>query len=445
MNARIGAVGLVAVGLVAIGCVSELANSARTEDLGAFKTKLDAARKEAPGIDLDALREVAVAVAGRELVTAKDRAAEARVLDVANCAGPLEESLATLGERGGVAGALALQVLIDAHRRDDDLEQLSRDFGKDERDDWRAVGLRAAVAPGDFALRAGGFIDPDLRVRRAALRAAKDARAKADAGGLFEAARLDPDRTSRVFALTALGSIADGESVSRLRELWAGADEQERLEITKVWSSDAAFAAGGEEQLSWVLASQTGVPQLAAAVTLTKRRTQPVAASAEELLATAITSGPIEEARYAMSVAPASAKVTKALGDAIKDKDEAKAIAAAVALTRVESGREAASARLRELRRSTNQRWADAASFALAASGDREARVWLDTQLFAKDPERRLTAGLVRFGDGSDTAAVSATAPLLADPDASVRVRFACWALRDERPEFDYLNSQVRP
>lgn len=433
------------MGLVAIGCASELAKSARTEDLAAFKSKLDAARKESSGLDLDSLREVAIAVAGRELVTAKERAAEARVLEVAACAGPLEEPLTMLGERGGVAGALALQVLIDAHRRDDELEQLSRDYGKDKRDDWRAVGLRAAVAPGDVALRAGGFVDPDLRVRRAALRAAKDAHTKADAGGLFEAARLDPDRTSREFALTALGSIADGDSLVRLRELWSGADEQERLEITKVWSSDAAFAIGGEEQLSWVLASQTGVPQLAAAVTLLERRTQPVAASAEELLATTISSGPIEEARYAMSVAPASPKVTKALGDAVKDKDEAKAVAAAVALARVASDSPAAMARLRELRRSTEPRWADAASFALAASGDRDARAWLDAQLSAKDPERRLTAGLVRFGDGSDTAAVNAAAPLLADPDASVRLRFACWALRDERPEFDYLNSQVRP
>lgn len=440
MNARIWA-----VGLVAIGCASELANSARTDDLAAFKTKLETARKATPGVDLDALREVAVAVAGRELVTAKDQAAEARVLEVAECAGPLEEPLETLGERGGVVGALALQVLIDAHRRDDDLEQLKRDHAQAKQDDWRAVGLRAATAAGDAPLRAGGFIDPDLRVRRAALRAAKDAHAPADVAGLLEVARLDPDRTSRAFALAALAALADADSMVQLRELWGAADEQERLEITKVWSSEAAFAVGGEEQLSWVLASQTGVPQLAAAVTLASRRTEPVAQSADDLLATAITSGPIEEARYAMTYAPASSKVTKALGDAVEDKDEAKAVAAAVALVRVESGKEPALARLRELRRSNEPRWADAAGFALAASGDREARAWLDAQLTAKDPERRLIAGLVRLGDGSDATAVGAAATLLADPDASVRVRFACWALRNERPALDYLNSQVRP
>jgi HEAT repeat protein len=437
---------ILALGLLTVGCASELATSARTDELPTFKRKLEAAQQlTPPKLDSDQLREVAQVVASRELVTARARDAEARVVEVTECVSPLEDALSTLSERRDSAGALAVQVLIDARRFDGELGELSQQHASDKQDDWRAVGLRASVAPSDGKLRLAGFVDPDLRVRRAALRAAKDARSPSEVTALLEAARLDPDRVSRRFALEAIAAIAERDSLARLRELWPAADEQERLEITKVWASDRGFAAGGEQQLGWVLSTQSGTPQLSAAATLLRKQAQPLEGLAEEVLATAIASGPVEESRHALAVTPATPKVTSAVQAAAKDKDESRAVAAAIVLSRSTPDRTIAVKRLKELRASSDAAIAAAASFALAATGEPDAVKWVDSQLSAKDPERRLQAGVVKYADGNDVTAVSKAAGLLADSDASVRVRFACWALRDERPPLDYLRSQLRP
>lgn len=434
------------LGFLTIGCASELATSARLDGLPTFKRKLEAAQRATPPkLDGEQLREVAQVVASRELVNARGRDAEARVVETAECVAPLEEALSTLAERRDSAGALALQVLIDASRFDGDLDELSRQHATDKQDDWRAVGLRASVAPADVELRGAGFIDPDLRVRRAALRAAKDARVTADLPELFEVARLDPDRVSRRLALEAIGAIGDADSVARLRELWTAGDETERLAIAKVWSSQRGFAAGGERQLGWILSTQSGLPQVSAAATLLHKQTQPLASVAEQVLVTAIESGPVEESRHALQVAPTTPKVTSAIQTAAKDKDEARSVAAATVLSRSKADSVLAVKRLTELRGSSDQDVSTAAWFALAVTGDPEATRWIEGQLAAKDPERRLLAGIAEYADGSDAKAVSRAAALLADPDASVRVRFACWALREERGRFDYFHSQLRP
>lgn len=435
-----------ALGFLTVGCASELATSARVDELSTFKRKLEAAQQaKPPKLDADQLREVAQVVASRELVTARDREAEARVVEVAPCAGPLEDALSTLAERRDSVGALAVQVLIDADRFDGELPELSRSHASDKQDAWRAVGLRASVAATDGKIRLRGFLDPDLRVRRAALRAARDASVASDLPGLFEAARLDPDRVSRRFALDALGAIAEADYLARLREIWVSGDEADRLEIAKIWASEKAFAAGGERQLAWVLSTQSGKPQLSAAAALLRRGASEVAGVAEDVLVTAIESGPVEESRHALDVAPSTPKVIAATQTATKNKDDARAVGAAIALTRSKPDVALATKRLKELRSSSDAEVATAAAFGLVAVSDPAAVQWLDSQLTAKDPERRFAAGVAKLSDGTDVEAVSKAATLLADSDASVRVRFACWALRDERPAFDYFHPPGRP
>src|SRR5690606_37672390 len=133
-----------------------------------------------------------------------------------------------------------------------------------------------------------------------------------------------------------------------------------------------------------------------------------------------------------------------AIRTAAKNTDEARAVGAAIALTKSKSDASAAVKRLKELRGSPNVEVANAATFALAVVGEREANKWVDDQLTAKDPERRLAAGFVKLAKGGDDQ-VSRAATLLADSDASVRPRFACWALREELPEFDYFRGRARP
>lgn len=437
---------ILALGLIAIGCASELVTSARTDQLPTFKQKLEAAQQAKPTkLDAAQVRDVAVAVASRELVTARQPEAEARVVEVADCAEPLSEALGTLSERRDSVGALAIQVLIDARHLDDQLDDLSERYRAAEQDDWRAVGMRASVQPASSSLRVAGFLDPDLRVRRAALRASRDARAVADLPALFEAARLDPDRVSRKFALEALATVVDAAYVARLRELWAAADEEERLEIVNVWASARGFSVGGQQQLAWVLSTDKGKAALAAAAALLEQRAEPVAAWAEETLAAAIGGGPVEESRFALQVAPRRPKVNLAIQKAMLDGDEARAVGAAIVASKSNESAPAAIKRLKELRESANVEVATPASLALAAIGDPKAVAWLDAQLSAKNPESRLAAGVSRFADGTDANAAAKAASLLADSDASVRVRFACWALRDRRPSIDYFHSQLQP
>lgn len=433
-----------ALGLMLVGCASELASSARLDDLGTFKRKLETAARSAEPeeLDLATLREVAQSVASRELVTSRGSTAVSRVLEVSTCTPSLEDALASVAESHGEAGALAHQLLIDAGHRDDELERLCDQFASDERPAWRAVGLRAAVASGQVQLRAKGILDPDLRVRRAALRAALDARSAADLPALTEAARLDPDRVCRGFALEAIGQIGDELAIARLRELWAQADERERMDIVRIWAR--AYAQGGHQQLGWVLSTQTGLARLAAASAVADKAV-PEGAWGDDLLVAAIVSGPREEMRYVAEHAPKTARVKAALEEALQAKDESKAGWAAVALLRSNPKHERALVRLRALKLSAEQTIADMARFNLAALGEPDALSWVLAQAKAKEGERRLMAGLVIWADGSRTMAPALVAPLLADSDASVRTRFACRVLGGNAPEVDYFQSQVRP
>src|SRR5690606_35436105 len=213
-------------------------------------------------------------------------------------------------------------------------------YAADAQDDWRAVGLRAAVSPADDSRRIAGFLDPDLRVRRAALRASKDAKSPGDLPHLFEAARLDPDRVSRRFASEAIGEFGSGADVARLRELWSSGDEAERLVLVDVWARTKAVEA--ERQLTWVLSSQTGLRRLSAAAALLRRHAGEVRQWAEEVLSSAIESGPVEESRHAIEVAPSNRKLEAAIRTAAKNTDEARAVGAAIALTKSKSDASAA-------------------------------------------------------------------------------------------------------
>jgi hypothetical protein len=62
------------------------------------------------------------------------------------------------------------------------------------------------------------------------------------------------------------------------------------------------------------------------------------------------------------------------------------------------------------------------ARFALAAAGDVRIQAWLERDLTSPDPSERLSAANALGAMGRSARG----APLLADPDASVRTRAAC-------------------
>jgi hypothetical protein len=424
-----------ALGLLLVGCSSELAQSARVDQLGEFRRKLESAASDGKPepIDAKALREVAVAVASRELKTNTGRDAELRVVEVAACATSLRSALEHTAERGGAAGALAVSVLIDADSWCGDLDDLVERYADDKRDEWRAVGVRAAASPAQSTLRAKGFLDPDLRVRRAALRAAKDARAEADLSHLAEVARLDPDRVSRRLALEVIANSGKAPFIDDLRELWHQRDDSERLDIVAAWQHERAFAAGGERQLNWVMSAQNGLPKLAAAVALLARGAGPVTTWAEDVLVEALESGSTDEARYLFEHAPRTERLNQTFKEVATSEEEGRSLWAAKALVgeRDKDGIVV----LRKLAKSPNPDVADEAKYALAAVGERDALQWLDAELSSEEPERRFKAATVRAGKFTNQTGLEKAAPILADSDASVRTRFACWILSDGKSE----------
>lgn len=418
-----------ALGLLLVGCSSELAQSARVDQLGEFRRKLESAASERKpeAIDADALREVAAAVASRELKTNKGRDAELRVVEVAACAKSLRTALEDAAERGGAAGALAVQVLVDADSWCGDLEDLVERYADDKRDEWRAVGFRAATEADQSTLRTQAFLDADLRVRRAALRAAKDAQSDADLAHLAEVARLDPDPVSRRLALEVIATSGKAPFIDNLRELWHQRDDSERLDIVAAWQHERAFAAGGERQLNWVMSTQSGLPKLAAAVALLTHRAGPVTTWAEDVMVEALESGTTEEARYIFEHAPRTERIKKAFKEIAVSEEEGRSLWSAKALVgeRDKDGIVV----LKKLAKSPNSEVADEARYTLAAVGERDALQWLDSELSNDDPERRLKAATTRVGRFTNQAALEKAAPTLADSDASVRTRFACWIL----------------
>ncbi len=430
MRSRVSTLGVILAAAFSFGCGSELANSALNDSLKDFRTTLEAHRQRGDLSSSD-IEEAAHAVAVRELTTHHGDSGVARVDELAPCATHVASALRQVSKRSDDAGAAAVQVLLDEELWSGSKSALRDRFIAHPDAAWRAVGARAATRREDGELRGKAYLDGDLRVRRAALRAAAIASDVTEVNDLLEVARLDPDPVTRRFAIEALGRAAEPRSLSRLRDVWVRANQEDRRAITHAWGQKRAYGNGGEGHLMWVVSTQTGLPQLAAAVILAQNggiaEQQGIGA-----LVRAIERGTPEEQRYAAAFAPRTeVAVRRALQVMAQDDDEWSAAVAHSALLRVSSTRETARKKLRQLLASEHAEAARQARYALAAIGDRAARSAIVATLRASDPGVRLEAGrLLLWLNDEPTAAT-----VLADPAASVRSRFACAVLAPPPPE----------
>jgi hypothetical protein len=395
---------------------------------GAVKAALDAdlttlrrnigAELRAGAVDRSRAKEIARAVASREVYSGTGAGAAARIRGLRACSSPIVPALEARAERQDEAAAEATLVLLAAGHLS--ASELAPRYEDADSGAWRAVAARASVAPERFLKRRAYYRDPDQRVRRAALEAALDAPAALDEAALLEAARLDPDAMCRSLATRGVGSIGGERAVRALMDLWGRADDDDRLTIVHALSARRSLAAGGRAELLRIAEAGRGLPAVAAGGALLRVDPGSVA-QVTHLLARAIAEGSSDEQVLAIRLAPLDGPTGKALRDTARDPDVEVRVAALERLLEVPRERAKALAALRAEVKSGKDP-SGSARAALARAGDASVGPDLVKELVAKSSEERQNAGLSLLSLGDFARA----ATLLADADANVRVVIAC-------------------
>jgi hypothetical protein len=393
--------------------------SALHSDLATLRQKL-VEEKRRGELDEGRVTEIAHAVAVREIHSGAGTAGARRIHSLRACSKPLLEVLDDRSERFDEGGAEATLVLLASGRLN--RSSLVKRYREADSGAWRAVAARAATLPEFFTLRRAYFIDPDERVRRAALEAANEAPVPFDEPALLEAGRLDPDPMSRSLAIRGLGALG-GERVARgLHDLWERAEEDTRLAILDAYATTATYASGGREALLREAESGHGVTAVAAAGALLRVDAR-YRETAVALFVRALADGDSEERHLAVLLAPLDHPTVVAALKKVGDADPRVLVAALEKLAALPKERGRALGELKRLAKSSSA--GEEAHAALARSRDPSVAAKFRGDLASKDELRREAAGraLVALGD------YASAATLLGDGSADVRVATACTIL----------------
>ena len=418
------------------GCAGGgLVDLARQGDFAGVKRELAALGQSRGALAPRLVLQLSRATVAHDLRAAKPEQAARLVELLSPCAKALASELRERARAKDDAAAQATLLLLENG-------EISADavIGRARHvpgDAWRAALARALVRPGWGKLRRSFVDDPDERVRRSALKAARIAKDRDDLGDLLEASRLDPDATSRRLALAAIGALGGPRVALALRDNWAQSDSETRLGIVDAWAAPRVRRVGGARELVWAAETQDSREGVAAAAAL--MQLEPSAAGASKqarsqrpstqprelgrvLVARFIAEGSAPERKYAIELADTKELLAReALEKAANDKDKALRVAALARLLEVESLRSKALQQLKEYcaRQDDVGR---AAREALVKAGDPSVVPLLLAELGAKQDERRAAAAeqLVELGQ-QPIAALSLT-----DSSPEVRVRTAC-------------------
>jgi HEAT repeat protein len=390
-----------------------------------------AAQQAAGSLSNGDAASLATRVAGRDLLAATPADAPDRVRDLLPCARELDDALADRMRVHDAAGADAALARIAGHGLS---LGSARAFVSDADPRWRAVGARALVRSEDREARDRAMVDDDPSVRRQAVRAASEASDPADLPALAEVARLDPEpivRTEAVRAIAGLpASPGPGSAAERLRDLWTAGDDGLREDIALAWAGRSVWDAGGREALRILVASGHGPGAIEGAAAILRHGDADAesAQAAVGQLTRAIASGSRPGRLQAIAQAPlekvGAADLLNAVRRASEDDDlevRVGALARLASSAPSEAERTGAVTALEGLAQPGSP-VAQRARFALAMAGDRRVQGWIEGDLQSEHPEDRLGAAVALASLG----VASRAAPLLADPDASVRARGAC-------------------
>jgi hypothetical protein len=409
------------------------------------KLKAEIQKEHAKGkLSNDEAARLARAVAEREISRAKDeKTALARLHDTRACALELDDALEErMKTRDGAGAEAALTRLEDGKLS----ESTARDWLDDADDRWRAVGTRTLHRDDDRAKRQAAIISPNAQIRRSAIRASADAKDAADIDLLFESARVDPELILRNEALRAISSILRSKEdwaktkaadlAIRFRDLWTAGDDAIKEDVAVAWALSPVFENGGREALRVALAEGKGPGAIAAAGVVTrmpqrekgdKDKASPDAdliASANALLARTIEGASRRDRLHALAVAKLEGPILEATRKAAKDDDRDVKIPALARLAETKADGTAAKNELVDLARNDVR-----ARHALASVGDLRVQAWIEQDLAASEPQRKTQAASALAALGRPARA----APLLVDPDPSVRTRAACTMLMASR------------
>jgi hypothetical protein len=410
-------------GGVPLGCAAPWSvKAARSGDLLGLQAAMteDKARGR---LDSKRVADVAKAVAEREILKTTGAEALARIDEARACFRPLAGSLEERARRSDDAGAGATLALLDGRPNASGDEALLRKHAASTNPLWRAVAARAAVGNKLGNARRQFYVDPDERVRLAALRAALEAPDPADATALLEVARLDPNSVAQAIAARATGGLESADVVLALRDRYATADEGLRQSIVDAWSRPTLAKAGGRRELILVAENERGAHAVEAGAMLLQMSADAEArAIGKRALLRAIGDGLSRDRVLAIGRAPiAEREVIQALRSAARDADVPVKVAVWKRLTEIAETRTEAWGELRKLA----EAGAREALFALARAGDPAALERVSKEMSRADPEARLSAMDVLMAAGRfATAAV-----LLADANAGVRMRASCAVL----------------
>jgi hypothetical protein len=388
--------------------------------------------------------DLAVAVAGHEIASARDEGtALERLRETRACGRELDDALEDrMKTRDGAGAEAALSRLEDGKLG----EGAARAWLDDADDRWRGVGARTLHRSGDRKRRQAAILDPSPHVRRGALRASAEARDPTDLDLLFETARVDPELLLRNEALRSMSAIVRSEDARsraselalRLRDLWTAGDDAIKEDVAVAWGLAPVFESGGREALRFVLSSEKGPGAIAAAGVVTRMAPSDpeIEGAARGLLARSIEDGSRRDRLHALAVAPITASVVlEAVRKAAEDDDQDIRVPALARLLASKPDREAAKNALLAVAGygvkgsaaapaddARAQAHAARARHALASAGDLRVQAWIEADLVGPAKERKASAASALAALGRAARA----APLLADPDPSVRTRVAC-------------------
>lgn len=401
------------------------------------KLKAEIQTRHAKGkLSNDDAARLARAVAEREISHAKDeKTALARLHDSRACALELDDALEErMKTRDGAGAEAALTRLEDGKLS----ERTARDWLDDADDRWRAVGTRTLHRDEDRAKRQAAIVSPNGQIRRSAIRAAGDAKDAADIDLLFETARVDPELMLRNEALRSISSILRSKEdwakpkaadlAVRLRDLWTAGDDAIKEDVAVAWGLTPVYENGGREALRVFIAEGKGPGAIAAAGVVTRMSQRDkdkdkgpdadLVASANALLARTIEGASRRDRLHALAVAKLDGSILEATRKAAKDEDREVKIPALARLAETKSDATAARNELVEIASGGDVR----ARHALASVGDLRVQAWIEQDLAASEPHRKTQAASALAALGRPARA----APLLVDPDPSVRTRAAC-------------------
>lgn len=384
-----------------------------------------AVRQKAGDLSNAEAASLAKVVAEQALRTAPPVEAVDRVRDLRPCARELDAALASRMAVHDTAGAVAALARLEARGLGPgDV----RKFVADGEPPWRAVGVRSLVLDDDREARLHALLDPSPLVRRAAARAAHDAADPRDLGALAEAARVDPEpivRTEAVRAMAALSPAPSADVAMTLRDLWTAADDGVREDIALAWAATPIWAAGGRDALRVIVAAGhgPGVIEASAAVLRRSDADPEIESIAVGVLARAIDGGSRRTRLQALASAPLDSRHRPGLLPPIEraaaDDDLEVRVSA---LSRLGEIKAPGAVEQLEVLAQPGSPVAGRARFALASAGDRRVQLWLEEDLASQSPESRLFAATALAALGVAARA----SPLLADSEASVRLRAAC-------------------